>query len=390
MESLMNLRLNSQNVFLVPALIGFLLSHPRVAYSTPADDDFKARCDAPGVLKCMGFDTDAGLEGKQGGAKVDKELKVSGSGSMFVDIGPSASSAPGNVVVKLGADIKEGSALYLQWRQRFSPSMVSTNLGGEGFKQIVIYDAQPGGNVEVAMLNLHYVGYPSFYTAMGASYFEKKLAGGDVTRQWHGDTVICTEKDKSKCMKYQPDQWMTFYYEQHIGKWGQPNSTVKVWWGAENKPLTQFIDISDYTFKSESASSAYRTIWIGPYSLGRSGSGFAQASTWFDEFIISKEPIKAPLANTPTRLHAFDADTHNDGLKVLANPFNSSMTISFPNADHNADVSVYDMRGDLVKDLGRAKTDRIEWKTDGLSKGLYLIKVNNQKESISRKVSILK
>lgn len=386
----MNLRSKRQNVFLVPVLIGFLSCHPRAAYATAADDDFKARCDAAGVLKCMGFDTDAGLEGKQGGAKVDKDLKVSGSGSMFVDIPPSASSAPGNVVVKLGADIKEGSALFLQWRQRFSPAMVNTDLGGEGFKQIVIYDAQPGTNVEVAMLNLKYAGYPNFYTAMGASYFEKKLTGGDVTRQWHGDTVICTEKDPGKCMKYQPDQWMTFYFEMHIGTWGQPNSIVKVWWGAENKPLTQFIDISDYTFKSESASSAYRTIWIGPYSLGRSGSGFAQASTWFDEFIISKEPIKAPSANTATRLRALDAGAHNADLKVLDNPFNASMTIAFPNADRDAEVSVFDMRGGLVKDLGRAKTDRVEWKTDGLGEGLYLIKVNTRKESLSRKVSLLK
>ncbi len=382
--------IGSHNVLVVPALVGMLMGLPRVANAAPVDDDFKARCDAPGVLKCLGFDTDAGLEGKQGGAKVDKETKASGAGSMFVDIGPSASSAPGNVVVKLGADFKEGSSLFLQWRQRFTPSMVSTDLGGEGFKQIVIYDAQPGGNVEVAMLNLHYSGYPSFYTAMGASYFEKKLTGGDVTRQWHGDTVICTEKDKSKCMKYLPDQWMTFYYEQQIGKWGQPNSTVKVWWGGENKPLTQFIDISDYTFKSENANSAYRTIWIGPYSLGRSGSGFAHASTWIDEFIISKEPIKAPLANTPTRLLPSEGKAGGSGLKIQSTPFDSKMIISFPNADHDAEVSVFDMRGNLVKDLGRVQAGHIDWDADGVGKGVYLVKVDNRREILSKKISILK
>ena len=66
------------------------------------------------------------------------------------------------------------------------------------------------------------------------------------------------------------------------------------------------------------------------------------------------------------------------------------MTIAFPNADRDAEVSVFDMHGGLVKDLGRAKTDRVEWKTDGLGKGLYLIKVNTRKESLSRKVSLLK
>lgn len=362
---------------------------PRVAYPTPADDDFKARCDASGVLKCMGFDTDAGLEGKQGGAKVDKETKASGAGSMFVNIGPSASSSPGNVVVKLGADFKEGSSMFLQWRQRFSASMVETDLGGEGFKQIVIYDAQPGGNVEVAMLNLHYQGYPAFYTAMGASYFEKKLTGGDVTRQWHGDTVICTEKQKANCMKYLPDQWMTFYYEQKIGTWGQPNSTVKVWMGGENKPLTQFIDIKDYTFKSENANSAYRTIWIGPYSLGRTGSGFAQAETWLDEFIISKEPIKAP-ANPVTGLRSRESRADHGALKVQSTPFNSVLTLSFPNPDQDAEVIVYDLRGNRVKDLGRAESGRLQWDAGGMGKGVYLIKVDNRKETLFQKISILK
>lgn len=385
----MNLRFTRHYGFAVPALIGIILTHPRAAFPTPADDDFKARCEAAGVLKCLGFDDDAGLAGKQGGAKVDKELKASGAGSMFVDIGPSASAAPGNVVVKLGADFKEGSSLYLQWRQRFTPSMVTTDLGGEGFKQIVIYDAQPGGNVEVAMLNLDYTGYPSFYTAMGASYFEKKLSGGDVSRQWHGDTVICTEKDRSKCRKYQPDQWMTFYYEQHIGTWGQPNSKVKVWWGEENKPLTQFIDINDYTFKSESTNSAYRTIWIGPYSLGRSGSGFAQAATWFDEFIISKEPIKAPMSNSPTPIGPSGAKADRGGLKAQFNPLDAKVAISFPNSNRNAGVAVYDLRGNLVKDFGRVAVGRIEWDVGGIEKGVYLIKANTQRERLSKKVSIL-
>jgi hypothetical protein len=376
-------------VFVVSAMM--CVSHPRLAYPAPADDDFKARCDAPGVLKCLSFDTDSDLVGKQGGAKVDKELKASGTGSMFVNIGPSASSAPGNVVVKLGADFNEGTSLYLQWRQRFSPSMVETDLGGEGFKQIVLYDASPGGNVEVAMLNLDYVGYPSFYTAMGASYFEKKLTGGEVTRQWHGDTVICTEKDRSKCLKYLPDQWMTFYYEQKIGKWGQPNSSIKVWMGGENKPLTQFIDISDYTFKSESATSAYRTLWIGPYSLGRTGSGFAQASTWFDEFIISKQPIAAPLGSSSTSLEeAAESGAKRNGVKIQSRVSTSGVILNFPNADRDAAISIWDMRGHLVKNWDRVQTEQVEWNAAWIRKGVYLIQVKTPRDHFSQKISILR
>lgn len=343
---------------------GIIPDHARA--QAAADQDFRARCDAPGVVKCLGFDNAAGIS-LVGAAKIDNAVKASGAGSMRVDIEPSAGDAPGNIVTRMGKDFGEGSSLYMQWRQRFSPEMITTNLGGEGFKQFVIYDGTPcGPNMEVAMLNQHFGGFPIFYSACGNSYFRKTLDGGGYALMWNQEGTICTDKDKSKCLKYQPDQWMTFYYEQRIGKWGQPNSAVKVSMAEANKPLQVFIDFPDFTFKSDKANSAYRDIWIGPYSMGRKpGQGYPAAKTWFDEFIISTQPIAAP-SGTPTSL----------GNRVLE-------------TGGKAEASLHDVRGRMVRRVSDAGSNGIARSAPGIRNGVYLVKVRVGKREFTRKVPIL-
>ncbi len=159
------------------SLAGFLCGP--VQGQTDADENFKKRCEGPGVVKCLTFDSNSGMS-MMGGAKLHTEIKAAGASSMRVDITPTAGDAPGNITTKLGADFGEGSSLYMQWRQRFSPEMVDADLGGEGYKQFVIYDGTPcGPNMEVAMLNKDYRGFPIIYSACGNSYYRKNLGGGE-------------------------------------------------------------------------------------------------------------------------------------------------------------------------------------------------------------------
>ena len=298
----------------VLSIVGIFLSHSK-AQTTP-DQNFQSRCTGPGVVKCLSLDNTTGVS-LTGGAKIDNTVKASGAGSMRVDIAPTAGDAPGNIMTKLGADFGEGSSLYLQWRQRFSPEMVDVDLGGEGFKQFVIYDGTPcGPNMEVAMLNQDFSGFPILYSACGGTYLRKTQSGSNYILMWNKDGTICTSQNKAGCLRYKPDQWMTFYYEQKIGTWGQPNSVVKVSMAEENQPLKTFIDFSDFTFKSDKATSAYRDIWIGPYSLGRTANtAYPTARTWFDEFIISKEPIADPfLGSTGVRDPGFGTTGNSGGL----------------------------------------------------------------------------
>jgi Secretion system C-terminal sorting domain len=379
-------------------------THAQAKSQTAADSDFQNRCAAAGVVKCLNFDGRSGMA-LTGAAVIDTAVKASGGGSMRVDIAPTAGEAPGNATVAMGAAWGENSSLYMQWRQRFSPEMIDVNLGGEGFKQFVIYDGQPcGPNMEVAMLNQNFRGFPVFYAACGGSYFRKTLASGTYAHMWSGDTTICTNSNTAACLRYLPNQWMTFYYEQKIGTWGQANSRVSVWMAGENQPLRKFIDLQAYTFKSDNANSAYRALWIGPFSLGRVGNAsYPMAQTWIDEFIISNQPIAAPLtASSPIRSpgsatggkddrrHVLHGGSHG-GLHILAHALGANrFTLSFPNAAQNADISIHDMRGNRVKLFGKVKGNQIQWNASAMRAGTYVVKVHAGNQTWSRKIPILK
>lgn len=354
-----------------------------------ADRNFKARCEAAGVVKCLSFDNATGIS-LMGAARIDNAMKASGSGSMRVDIAPSAGDSPGNIVTKLGKDFGEGSSLYMQWRQRFSPEMLTTDLGGEGFKQFVIYDGTPcGPNMEVAMLNQNYAGFPIFYAACGNTYFRKNLSGGDYALMWDKDGTICTNKDQSGCVKYKADQWMTFSYEQKIGKWGQANSAIKVSMAEEGKPSKVIIEFSDFTFKSDKATSAYRDLWVGPYSMGRkANSSYPTAKTWFDEFIISTEPIADPYQATTGIPGAVPGSVEGE-LDIRFDPSGSRMTISIPGFRTDADIDIYDRQGRKLKGFAGVAGPLVEWNAAGAGSGLYLVRVRAGNRLFTRKVSIL-
>jgi|GEM_PF-2721869 len=372
---------------LLPA--GIILPYLAVA-QTDADRNFQNRCTVTGVVKCLGLDNTASGVTLMGGAKFDNAVKASGTASMRVDIAPSAGESPGNLTTKLGADFGEGRSLYLQWRQRFSPEMIDIDLGGEGFKQFVIYDGTPcGPNMEVAMLNQDFGGFPILYSACGSSYLRKSLGSGNYALMWNQDGTICSSQNKAGCLRYKADQWMTFYYEQKIGAWGQPNSVVRVSMAEENQPLKTFIDFSDYTFKSDQTTSAYRDIWVGPFSLGRTANdAYPMAQTWIDEVIISTQPIADPF-EAGTGLRERMSARNPGGPKIHSSVSGSRITISLPPSDQPAGIAIYDNRGRRVRNDAATGGQVVEWDASAEGTGVYLVKVRIGGRDFIRKVSIL-
>src|SRR5216684_240786 len=104
--------------------------------------DFDARCHAPGVLVCQGFDSPLititakwpapGLYPAWDGTvrgTFDRAQKASGEGSLRFEI-PSHSSAnaAGYWRQPFGRNFGQGSTFYVQFRERFSPEMLTNNL----------------------------------------------------------------------------------------------------------------------------------------------------------------------------------------------------------------------------------------------------------------------
>ena len=99
------------------------------------------------------------------------------------------------------------------------------------------------------------------------------------------------------CYHYPADSWITEYWEVHIGDYGQPNTHFIASIAAEGKPLKKFIDLPNFTFnKGGDASDALESILLQPYMSGADGTKTnPTAHMWFDELIVSKQPIAAPV-----------------------------------------------------------------------------------------------
>jgi hypothetical protein len=124
--------------------------------------DFAARCAAPGVVKCVGFENPAEIAGGPGGPsgsgndnkpgpsislpQIDPSVSASGTGSLkFTVLSGSPSGGAGFYWTNFSDDFSvqfgANSEFYIQWRQRFSRPFLDTVFlmpPENGWKQAII------------------------------------------------------------------------------------------------------------------------------------------------------------------------------------------------------------------------------------------------------------
>lgn len=129
--------------------------------TAPAGSDFTTRCAQPGVLRCFSFDTDTDFQGNSAGGSTgagypnawglnygfmpnsaivaparDTAMKVSGTSSLKFTIASMSGADNGswftNFMPDLSQQLGEGDEIWIQWRQRFSPEVLSTTYWAEG------------------------------------------------------------------------------------------------------------------------------------------------------------------------------------------------------------------------------------------------------------------
>ncbi len=98
------------------------------------------------------------------------------------------------------------------------------------------------------------------------------------------------------CFKYPASTWITEYWVIHIGIYGQPNTSFQARIAPAGQPLKRFINLPNFTFGDGSDHTAgLHGIILQPYFSGANGSTSTPAATmWFDDLIISTQPIAAP------------------------------------------------------------------------------------------------
>lgn len=300
-----------------------LLLGGRSALALAPEEDFAARCSAPGVLVCRGFDsTDAqwskeALAGTSTTPAFDAAVHASGGGSLRFDVpGESGANAAGTYNIIFSRGFGPHSTLYIQWRQRFNQTMALTgwsNLVGSTFKQLVTFwaGAPSCQAVSVVFDNLLYNDIPGGYAWCGNRGLTTTLDG---TQHTDNTPFLLQQGDYQcqygqrpypapPCLRYTPDVWTTFYATLTIGDWNQPNSMVEAWAALDGNPLKQYLRVPKVALPCNqpptcAPGEAFSALYIGPYMTNKNAAvDHPLAQTWYDELIVSDQPIAAPLAN---------------------------------------------------------------------------------------------
>ncbi|MBI4695008.1 MAG: hypothetical protein HY749_13385 [Gammaproteobacteria bacterium] len=299
--------------------------------------DFQTRCAATGVLVCKGFDSTTDFTPAAGGGGYasglyptgsdrtyqgvrDTTTMASGAGSLKFNIRPGSTlpfstNPAGYWMQQFGTDgaaktFGENSTLYLQVRMRVDSNMLNydwTKASNEGWKAFIVYGPVPGPSCtgdQFVQENSYQRNILSGYTSCGAPGLVTNNGLPPYTFQ-QGDyncaygTNYATDPG---CFRYTPNTWITEYWVVRIGTYGVANSSFTVYAGNEGQPLKKVINVSNFKFGSAANHSVgMMAMILQPYFSGAIASTTTPAAAmWFDELIVSQQPIATPIANPPT------------------------------------------------------------------------------------------
>ena len=293
--------------------------------TTTAGADFQARCTAPGVVKCVGWDSASDFVPASGGGGYADGLYPADDGT-FQGTQDSTTSTSGtslkfNIragnVSPLGSNpaglwkanfppVGQNQTLYFQFRLRLSPEMLNfpwNSVSGEGWKVFIAFGPVPGPsctgdqfvqentyqtNVATAYASC---GSPALYTNNGIP--PMLIEQGDYNCAYDSSGAYSTNPN---CFTYPANTWMTEYWVVQVGSFGQPNSHFTAYIAPTGQPLKKFIDLPNFVFNNGgSASEALQQLILQPYFSGAfNATTNPAAAMWFDELIISTQPIAAP------------------------------------------------------------------------------------------------
>ena len=308
--------------------------------------DYANRCSAAGVIYCEGFDNaadfthltnqnqsglfqgnDAGCAGTSNcyGSQDASTYRSGGSALLFTIPGaagadpsgfwkqmftPSLSASPAQATV-----FGQNSHFYISYAQRMDAPYITnpwpaTGGGTTNWKQqIISSDQSTCGNIEITTVNAYNRGYPETYSQCGADGFQTTV--GSTLYQEMNQQVITgsgttgyaciynTPQPEAGCYDYVPNVWTTYYYDIQIGTWGSPNSNINEYLSTPTSPgWREWIYQPNHTLNNDAGLPAYDTVTLIPYWTNRDAgvSAGPTSHTWYDELIISSQPIAPPQA----------------------------------------------------------------------------------------------
>jgi hypothetical protein len=326
----------------------------QVPASIGNDADFIARRTASGVVRWWSFDDNSqlgtlgasgnfGIFSNSGNSSylpvIDTSVYASGTGSLRFDV-PSASFPDaqwyGNFSPDYSVRFGQNSKFYVQWRQRFDTNFVNTvfkeadSSDQEGIKQLILGpgDVPPvrWGSCEAihCVTQTYYQSrFPIGYNSCTGTPDRPPYAGFYTTdspeRLQNGTAPYCLYPPSTSapsippgCIGWHANEWMTFEIEITLGPRNDvtqefENSTYRLWIARESQDFALVINwnpsVNGY-FQLAAGPAVedqqFGKVWLLPY-MTNLDPAFVHplCQTWYDELIISTEPIVAPITGTP-------------------------------------------------------------------------------------------
>jgi hypothetical protein len=352
-----------------------LLAAAPQALAQTGTADFSARRATPGVVRSFDFDSDAQLgpvntpanfgrlAGQKANPVIDYSVKASGAGALRFDVpsqsgGNAAGSWYANFSPDLGVQFGENSEFFVQWRQRFNKAMIDTYfplMGGGGstsVKQAIIttgdqpskiyYSCEAIGNVITSYFHKRFTEIYNSCSGSGthAAYsgLVETLPPYDFLIQ-NATTPPCLYSQAkglgtappAGCFAWVADEWMTFEVRTKLGPRNNATndfdaSEVQLWVAREGGDPVLVIDwrpgILGYfplAAGPRAENQRFGKVWLLPYMTDKDPTQVHPlAQTWYDELIISRNPIAfpggkaitVPRVQQPPRTSAIDIDQH--------------------------------------------------------------------------------
>jgi hypothetical protein len=302
---------------------------------------FTALCSQPGVVLCVPFDDasaipdneDApGIDNWQGIAlgdpnyppTIDTVNFSNGTGSLLLTVPASGTAGAAgyfytNMDPNFSIQFTEGAELFIQWRQMFDSVMLAESVGGNGWKtfQLMTGDTptrhQPGcGNNEIVLQNTYFRGFPQgydaceghasygpfqdFYTDDSGIVETSPAANMNMQQPLSSNCRYDTQPRFQDCVRYFGGEWMTFQLHIILGPLVNneyQGSTVQLFIARQGQDGVQALNIPSFNLNASSNTSEQNLgrILLDVYNTNRSGSYSQDTYVWYDDLIVSTQPI---------------------------------------------------------------------------------------------------
>jgi hypothetical protein len=302
--------------------------------SSPSSD-FAIRRSAAGVILSNGFDDDA--EYNLGTVELsadsvncwirDTAEKTSGASSARAKLraGITLANIGGAWTINMPSNFVQGDDLYVQYRQKVDAQWITNMLTrwNSGFKSLNVH-GQTGscqGSEFVILLGvdgtIRMVAYTNCGVGFQTSFVDNSLdptcssSGGNCLIQQgsqladgpnvgyncHYQNQFAGNGNGNGCLYVPSGIWMTWYMHVHLGTFGgTAGNAIETYIATGGGPYLQWQRASGWSW-SGGGDSFINRVRLETYMTNLPIGGLAalaDAYTWYDELIVSRQPIAAP------------------------------------------------------------------------------------------------